>query len=150
MLSEFKRFISRGNVLDLAVGVIIGAAFGKIVTSLVNDVIMPPIGLVLGRVDFKDLFIDLSGKGHQSLVAAKAASAPLIMYGSFLNAIFEFLIIAFVVFLLIRQVNRLLPPAEVPPSTRPCPECLSEIPVAAKRCAHCTSVIPDQPVPPAP
>ncbi len=141
MLSEFKQFISRGNVIDLAVGVIIGAAFGKIVTSLVNDIIMPPIGLVLGRVDFKDLFIDLSGHGHHSLAAAKAASAPLILYGSFLNSVLEFLIIAAVVFLLIRQVNRLMPVVAAPPTTKPCPECLSEVPAAAKRCGHCTSVI---------
>lgn len=142
MFHEFKRFISRGNVLDLAVGVIIGAAFGKIVTSLVNDVIMPPIGLILGRVDFKDLFIDLSGQHHMSLAAAKAASAPLILYGSFLNVVLEFLIIAFVVFMMIRQVNRLLPPEVVPAATRACPHCLSQIPLAATRCAHCTSEVP--------
>ncbi len=141
MLQDFKRFISRGNVLDLAVGVIIGAAFGKIVTSLVNDIIMPPIGLILGRVDFKDLFIDLSGQNHHSLALAKAASAPLILYGSFLNAVLEFLIVAFVVFILIRQVSRFLPPAVEVPVTRPCPQCLSEIPLAATRCGHCTSEV---------
>ncbi len=141
MLQDFKRFISRGNVLDLAVGVIIGAAFGKIVTSLVNDIIMPPIGLILGRVDFKDLFIDLSGQNHHSLALAKAASAPLILYGSFLNAVLEFLIVAFVVFMLIRQVSRFLPPAVEVPATRPCPHCLSEIPLAATRCGHCTSEV---------
>ena len=142
MLQEFKGFISRGNVIDLAVGVIIGAAFGKIVSSLVNDVIMPPIGLILGRVDFKDLFIDLSGDGHKSLAAAKLASAPLIMYGSFLNAVLEFLIIAFVVFLLIRQVSRFLPKEAEPASTRACPYCLSSIPLPATRCAHCTAEVP--------
>jgi large conductance mechanosensitive channel len=140
MLKEFREFIARGSVLDLAIGVIIGAAFGKIVTSLVDDIIMPPIGLLLGRVDFTNLFIDLSGQGYPSLEAAKAAGAPTINYGVFLNTLIQFVIIAFVLFLIIRQANRLRRPAEAPaPTTRDCPYCLEPIPLKATRCAHCTS-----------
>jgi large conductance mechanosensitive channel len=137
MLKEFKEFAIRGNVLDMAVGIIIGAAFGKIVTSLVNDIIMPPIGLLLGKVDFNDLFINLSGKSYPSLAAAKAAGAPTLNYGMFINNILDFLIVAFVMFLVIRQANRFAPPA--PPTTKDCPFCASPIPIAAKRCPDCTS-----------
>jgi large conductance mechanosensitive channel len=138
MLNEFKTFIMRGNVVDLAVGVIIGAAFGTIVTSLVNDVLMPPIGRLLGGADFKDLFISLSGQSFPTLAAAKAAGAPTLNYGVFLNAIINFLIVAFAVFLLVRQVNRLFPkPAPAP--TKECSWCAAMIPEKAKRCPHCTS-----------
>jgi large conductance mechanosensitive channel len=141
MLSEFKTFIMRGNVVDLAVGVIIGAAFGTIVTSFVNDVLMPPIGRLLGGVDFKDFFISLSGQSFPTLAAAKAAGAPTLNYGAFLNAVINFLIVAFAVFLLIQQVNRLLPKPAAPASapTKECGWCASPIPAAAKRCPHCTS-----------
>ena len=138
MLSEFKTFIMRGNVVDLAVGVIIGAAFGTIVTSLVNDILMPPIGRFLGGVDFKDLFISLSGQSFPTLAAAKAAGVPTLNYGVFLNAIINFLIVAFAVFLLVQQVNRLFPkPAPAP--TKECSWCAAMIPEKAKRCPHCTS-----------
>ena len=142
MLREFKEFAMRGNVLDMAVGIIIGAAFGKIVSSLVNDVIMPPIGLLLGNVDFSNLFINLSGQPYASLAAAKAAGAPVVAIGVFLNSVFDFLIVAFVIFLLIRQVNRTKRQTEVPavaPITRDCPFCWSSIPMKATRCPHCTS-----------
>src|SRR5262245_39666410 len=132
MLKEFREFIARGSVLDLAIGVIIGAAFGKIVTSLVDDIIMPPIGLLLGRVDFTNLFIDLSGQGYPSLEAAKAAGAPTINYGVFLNTLIQFLIIAFVLFLIIRQANRLRRKEEPStPTTKDCPYCLEPIPLKA-------------------
>ena len=142
MLKEFKEFAMRGNVLDMAVGIIIGAAFGKIVSSLVNDVIMPPIGLLVGNVDFSNLFINLSGQSYASLAAAKAAGAPVVAIGVFLNSVFDFLIVAFVIFLLIRQVNRMKRQTEVPavaPITRDCPFCWSSIPMKATRCPHCTS-----------
>lgn len=141
MLKEFKEFAMRGNVLDLAVGVIIGAAFGKIVTSLVEDVIMPPIGKLLGPVNFSDLFINLSGQSYATLKDAKAASAATINYGLFLNAVINFLIVAFCVFLLVKQVNRFVAkPAPAPvPATKDCPQCAMPIPLAAKRCGHCTS-----------
>jgi large conductance mechanosensitive channel len=142
MLQEFKTFALRGNVLDLAIGIIIGTAFGKIITSLVNDVLMPPIGLLLGKVDFSNLFIDLSGQGYPSLAAAQAAGAPTINYGLFINSVIDFVIVAFVIFLLVRQVNRLTaPPAQAPaaPTTKECPYCLSTIPIKATRCAYCTS-----------
>jgi large conductance mechanosensitive channel len=142
MWKDLKAFILRGNVLDLAVGIIIGAAFGKIVTSLVNDVIMPPIGLLLGKVDFSSLFINLSGKPYESLAAAKTAGAVTINYGIFINAVLDFLIVGLVVFFLIRGLNRLLPkPKEAPavPTTKDCPHCLSAIPLKATRCPHCTS-----------
>jgi large conductance mechanosensitive channel len=141
MFKEFKEFAMRGNVLDMAVGIIIGAAFGKIITSFVGDVLMPPLGLLLGKVDFSNLFISLSGQ-YPSLAAAKAAGAPTINYGMFLNTVLDFLIVAFAIFLLIRQVNRFLPkPAPAPVSTRECPRCLSAIALKATRCAHCTSDI---------
>ena len=141
MLKEFKEFVMRGNVLDLAIAVIIGAAFGAIVTSMVNDVLMPPIGLLLGHMDFKDLFVTLGSGTYASLAAAKAAGAPVIAYGQFLNTIINFLIVAFVIFLIVKQVNRYKKPAEAPPApaTRECPYCLSAIPARASRCSHCTS-----------
>ena len=142
MLKEFREFAMRGNVVDLAVGVIIGAAFGKIVSSLVSDIIMPPLGLVLGQVDFSNLFLNLSGKHYGSLADAKAAGAPTINYGIFINSVIDFLIVAFVIFLLVRGINRLHhAPAPPPPSTRPCPYCLTAVPLAATRCPACTSDI---------
>jgi large conductance mechanosensitive channel len=150
MLKEFKEFALRGNVVDMAVGIIIGAAFGTIVTSLVNDVIMPPIGLLLGDVDFANLFILLKAGSpaapYASLADAQSAGAVTINYGLFVNAVISFLIVAFVVFLLIRNVNRMkkeeeAPPAE--PTTKECPYCLSSIPIKASRCPHCTSQLPD-------
>jgi large conductance mechanosensitive channel len=142
MLKEFKEFALRGNVLDMAIGIIIGAAFGKIVTSLVSDVLMPPLGLLLGKVDFSSLFLNLSGIPQQSLAAAKAAGAPTINYGVFLQTVFDFVIIAFVIFMLVKQVNRLKKPeAPAVPTTKECPQCLSTIPIKATRCAHCTSNI---------
>lgn len=141
MFKEFKAFAARGNVVDLAVGVIIGAAFGKVVASLVNDVVMPPIGLLIGRVDFKSLFISLNGQTYASLAEAQKAAAPTINYGVFLNTVLEFLIVAFVVFLLVRQINRIYPPpvAAPAPVQKTCPQCASQIPAAAKRCPLCTS-----------
>jgi large conductance mechanosensitive channel len=142
MLKEFKEFAMRGNVLDMAVGIVMGAAFGSIVTSLVNDVMMPPIGLILGHVDFSNLFISLTARHFDSVAAAKAAGAATLNYGVFLNTIINFLIVAFAIFLLVRQVNRLQPkpaPAPAGPVQKPCPYCCSEIPLAATRCPHCTS-----------
>jgi large conductance mechanosensitive channel len=140
MLKEFREFIMRGNVMDLAVGVIIGAAFGKIVSSLVSDVIMPPIGLLLNGVDFANLFISLNGQPFATLAAAQAAGAPTLNYGSFINAIIDFLIVALAIFLLIRAVNHMQKPAPAaPPVTKECPYCLSTIPLKASRCPHCTS-----------
>ncbi len=139
MVKDFREFVMRGNVVDLAVAVAIGAAFGRIVTSLITDVIMPPIGLLLGRVNFADLFINLSGQPVETLSAAKAAGLPTINYGLFLNTVLDFLVIAFVLFLLVRQVNRLRRPPEVVPTTTECPYCYSTIPVKATRCPHCTS-----------
>lgn len=121
MMQEFKEFAMRGNVVDLAIGIIIGAAFGKIVTSLVNDVIMPPIGLLLGNVDFSNLFIDLSGKGFTSLADAKAAGAPAVAYGVFINTIIDFIIVAFVIFLIIREMNKLKKKEEAKPAPPPGP-----------------------------
>jgi large conductance mechanosensitive channel len=141
MLKEFKEFALRGNVLDMAIGIIVGVAFGKIITSMVNDVIMPPIGLILGRVDFKDLFLSLDGKTYSSLAAAKAASAATINYGIFLNTVLDFLIVAFVMFLVVRQVNRAFPATPGQPATRECPFCLSQIAIKASRCPSCTSQI---------
>jgi len=141
MFKEFKEFIMRGSVLDLAIGVIIGGAFGKIISSLVNDVIMPPIGLLLGKVNFTDLYINLSSTEYPSLTAAQEAGAPTLNYGLFLNSILEFLIIALVIFLIVKQVNRMMKPKEAPaaPATKTCPFCQSEIAIKATRCPHCTS-----------
>ena len=141
MLKEFKEFAMRGSVLDLAVGVIIGAAFGKVVSSLVDDMIMPPIGRLLGHVDFSNLFINLSDKSYESLAAAKTAGAPTLNYGNFLNTIISFLIVAFAVFLLVRSVNKWMPKPAPPVTTRDCPQCAMPIPVAAKKCGHCTSAV---------
>jgi large conductance mechanosensitive channel len=140
-LAEFREFAMRGNVIDLAVGIIIGAAFNDIVKSLVNDVIMPPIGLLLGNVDFANLFINLSDKDYDTLAAAQEAGAATLNYGLFINTVINFLIVAFVVFMLIRQINRLKrqPPAPADPTTKECPYCLSTIPIKATRCPHCTS-----------
>lgn len=141
MLKDFKEFAMRGNVVDLAVGVIIGSAFGKIVSSLVNDVIMPPLGLVLGNVDFSNLYINLSQKHYPSLAAAKSVGAPVIGYGQFLNTVIEFLIIAFVVFLVVKTLYRLHREEKAPtkPTSKDCPFCLSKIPPKATRCPQCTS-----------
>jgi large conductance mechanosensitive channel len=140
MFKEFKEFVMRGNVLDLAVAVIIGAAFGRIVTSMVNDIVMPPIGLLTGKVDFSSLFIDLSGQNHPTLAAAKAAGAATINYGTFLNTIVDFLIVAFVIFLVVRQANKLkAQPAPAPPNTKDCGFCFTAIPIKATRCPNCTS-----------
>jgi large conductance mechanosensitive channel len=140
MLKDFKAFVMRGNVLDLAVAVIIGAAFGAIVTSLVNDVVMPPIGLLLGQMDFKDLFVSLTGRSFATLAAAKAAGAPVIAYGQFLNTVINFLIVAFVIFLVVRSASKLQPaPAPAAPVTKDCAYCCSAIPIPASRCPHCTS-----------
>jgi large conductance mechanosensitive channel len=140
MFNEFKSFIMRGNVLDLAIAVVIGGAFGKIVASFVEDVLMPPIGLALGRVDFSNLFIDLSGKDYPSLAAAKAAGAATLNYGIFVNNVLNFLIVAFAIFLIIKQVNRMQRPAPAAaPTTKDCPHCLSAIPLNATKCAHCTA-----------
>ncbi|RJP82814.1 MAG: large conductance mechanosensitive channel protein MscL [Candidatus Zixiibacteriota bacterium] len=142
MFKEFREFIMRGNVVDLAVGIIIGAAFGKIVTSMVNDILMPPIGLILGKVDFSNLYFNLSGQDYASLAEAQAAGAPTINYGLFLNNVIDFIIVGFAIFLLIKQVNRLKSKpraAEPNPTTKNCPFCLSTIPLAATRCSQCTS-----------
>ena len=142
MLKEFREFAMKGNVLDMAIGVIIGGAFGKIVTSLVSDVLMPPLGLVLGKVDFSSLFLNLSGPPQPSLAAAKAAGAPTVNYGVFLQTVFDFIIIAFVIFMIVKQVNRLkTPAAPSAPTTKDCPLCLSTIPIKATKCAHCTSPV---------
>lgn len=135
MFKDFRDFINRGNVIDLAVAVIIGAAFGKIVTSLVEGVIMPPIGLALGNVDFSNLFIDLSGQNPASLADAKTRGLPVIAYGAFLNDVISFLIIAFVVFLIVQQVNKMKRRPDI--TTQDCPFCLSTIPLRATRCAEC-------------
>jgi large conductance mechanosensitive channel len=140
MLKDFREFIMRGNVLDLAIAVIIGAAFGKIVTSLVTDILMPPLGLVLKNVDFANLFIDLSGGHHATLAEAKAAGDATINYGIFLNTVIDFLIVALVIFLVIRQANKLKrPPAPADPTTKECAFCHTSIPIAATRCPNCTS-----------
>jgi large conductance mechanosensitive channel len=140
IMKEFKEFAVKGNVVDLAVGVIIGAAFGKIVTSFVSDIVMPPLGLVMGKVNFSDLYIDLSGKGFASLKAAKDAGAPVISYGVFINTVIDFTIIAFVIFMVIKQINRFKKEAvPAPASTKECPFCCMAIPIPAKRCPQCTS-----------
>ena len=142
MLKDFREFIARGNAFDLAVGVIMGGAFGAIVNSLVTDVVMPPIGVLLRGVDFSNLFLPLKAGAYPSLAAAKAAGAPVIAYGAFLNTVINFVIVAFVIFMLVRGVNRLKRQPTAPeavPTTKQCPLCLSTIPIKATRCAHCTS-----------
>ena len=139
MWKEFKEFIARGNVIDLAVALIIGAAFGKIITSVVDDVVMPPIGMILGKVNFSDLFIALSGHPN-SLAEAKAAGLPTINYGVFINTVIQFLIIAFVIFIVVKAINRMKRrPEELPPTLKACQYCFSDIPVQATRCSQCTS-----------
>jgi len=142
MLKEFKEFAMRGNVVDMAVGIIIGGAFGKIVSSLVSDIIMPPIGVLLGNVDFANLFVNLSGQTYASLADAKKAGAATINYGLFVNTVIDFVIVAFAIFLLIQQLNRFLPkPAPAPVTTKECPFCASTIALKATRCPNCTSEI---------
>lgn len=140
MIKEFRDFAARGNVVDLAIGVIIGAAFGKVVTSAVNDLIMPPIGMALGRVDFANLFVALDRGPYASLAEAKQAGAPTLNYGLFLNTVLEFVIVAFAVFLLVKQVNRLKGPVVI--DTRDCPFCVSKMSISATRCPSCTSEVP--------
>jgi large conductance mechanosensitive channel len=144
MLQEFKKFAMRGNVMDMAIGIILGTAFGKIVSSFVKDVLMPPIGLLLGDMDFSNLFYNLSGAEYETLAAAQEAGAATINYGIFFNFVLDFLIVAFAIFLVVRQMNKLKKKEEPapPPPTKKCPECLSAIPVEAKRCAFCTSSVP--------
>ena len=144
MFSEFKAFIMRGNVLDLAVAVIIGGAFGKIVTSLVNDLVMPPIGLLLGNVDFGNLFVSLSGVEYASLAEAQKAGAATLNYGLFINAVINFLIIAFALFMVVKAINTMRreeAAAPPPPSSKLCPQCQMEIPLKATKCGHCTSAV---------
>jgi len=143
VLKEFKAFAIKGNVLDMAVGIILGAAFGKIVASFVEDVLMPPIGRLLGHVDFANLFFNLTDKTYDTLAAAKAAGAATLNYGMFLNTVINFVIVAFAVFLLVRSVNRWTtkPAAPAEATTRDCPQCLMPIPVKARRCGHCTTLI---------
>jgi large conductance mechanosensitive channel len=141
MLKEFKEFALRGSVLDLAIGIIIGTAFGKIITSLVNDILMPPIGLLLGKVDFSNLYLNLSGTVYPNLAKAQSAGAPTINYGLFLNTIINFFIVAFLIFLIIRQVNRMTkkPAPTAEPTTRECPYCITQVSIKATRCPNCTS-----------
>ncbi len=139
LAEDFKKFAMRGNVIDMAVGVIIGGAFGKIVTSVVNDIFMPPLGMLMGNVDFSNLFISLNGKEYATLEAAKKAGAPVLAYGSFLNTVIDFLILAFIIFMMIRQINKLTPAPAPKPEPRLCPYCKSEIADDATRCPHCTS-----------
>lgn len=148
MLKEFKEFAMRGNVLDLAIAVIIGASFGLIVTSLVNDILMPPIGLLLGGLDFKEFFISLNDQSYPNLDAAKKAGAPVIAYGNFLNTVINFLIVAFAIFLLVKQVNRFKKPVPVSEasSTKECPYCFSSIVAKATRCPQCTSDLGQLPI----
>ncbi len=144
MVKEFKEFVIKGNVLDMAVGIIIGASFGKVVTSFVTDVLMPPIGLLLGKMDFSNLFINLSGKSFESLADAKKAGAATLNYGLFFNTMIDFLIVGFAIFILVKQVNRLKREAPAPaaaPATRECPFCMTGIPLKATRCPHCTSTV---------
>lgn len=141
MFKEFKEFAMRGSVLDLAVGVIIGAAFGKIVSSFVDDIFMPPIGQLLGKVDFPNLFINLSDTHFDTLKAAKEAGKATLNYGNFINTVINFLIVAFTIFVVVRIVNRWMPKAPAPVATKDCPQCAMAIPVAAKKCGHCTSAV---------
>ena len=143
MFKEFRDFAMRGNVIDMAVGIVIGGAFGKIVSSFVKDIIMPPIGMITGGIDFSNLFTDLSGESHATLAAAQEAGAATINWGLFANTVIDFVIVAFAIFLVVRQMNKLKkqpPPAD--PTTKHCPECLMTVPIKAKRCGHCTAQIP--------
>jgi large conductance mechanosensitive channel len=143
VIKEFKEFAMKGNMIDLAIGVIIGGAFGKVVTSIVNDIVMPPIGLLLGRVNFSGLFVSLNGVSYESLAKAKEANAPTLNYGLFINTALDFLIVALVIFFVVKQLNRLRKKQEAAPApqknTKDCPECLSEIPEKAVRCKFCTA-----------
>jgi large conductance mechanosensitive channel len=139
MIKEFREFALRGNVIDMGVGIIIGASFGKIVTSFVSDLLMPPIGMLMGRMDFSNLYVSLSGGDYASLPEAKAAGAATLNYGLFLNNIIDFAFVAFALFLLIRWVNKLKGPVPEPMAMRECPDCLSQVPAAAKRCSQCAS-----------
>jgi large conductance mechanosensitive channel len=142
-ITDFKAFAMKGNVIDLAVAVIIGGAFGKIVSSAVNDIIMPLIGLILRKVDIKTLFISLNGEHYESLAAAQAAKAPVMTYGTFLQSVIDFVIVALVIFIVLKKLLAVVvkeTPAEM--TTRECPECCSSIPIKAKRCAHCASPVP--------
>jgi large conductance mechanosensitive channel len=142
MLKEFREFAMRGNVVDMAVGIIIGAAFGKIISSFVADIIMPPIGVLLGGVDFSEIYVNLSGGDYASLAAAQEAGAATMNFGIFINTVIDFVIIAFAIFMVIRAMNRMKRAEEAAPAdptTKECPRCLSEIPIKASRCAHCTS-----------
>jgi large conductance mechanosensitive channel len=142
MFKEFKEFAMKGNVMDMAVGIIIGVAFGKIISSFVSDVLMPPIGLLLGKVDFSNLFLNLSGTAYPSIAAAKEAGAATLNYGVFLNTVIDFLIVAFAIFLVVKQMNRMKrAEAPVPVTTKDCPFCASAIPLKATKCPHCTSEI---------
>ncbi|MCS7458809.1 large conductance mechanosensitive channel protein MscL [Paenibacillus doosanensis] len=146
MIKEFKEFAMKGNMIDLAIGVIVGGAFGKVVTSIVNDVVMPPIGLLLGKVNFSDLFVSLDGNSYASLAEAKAAGAPTLNIGVFINTLLDFLIVSFVIFIVVKQLNRLRKkqddkPADPKKETKECPECLSEIPKQAIRCKYCTAYV---------
>lgn len=144
MFKEFREFALKGSVVDLAVGVIVGAAFGKITTSLVNDIIMPPVGLLIGKVDFSNLFVSLSGQHYASLAEAKTAGAATLNYGLFLNNIIDFLIVAFVLFLVVKQINaaRKHRVHEVAPTERACPFCVTTVPLQATRCKACTAELP--------
>ena len=142
MFKEFKEFIAKGNAFDLAVGIVIGVAFGGIIASLVKDILMPPIGLLLGKVDFTNLFITLTGVRHTTLAETQAAGAVTINYGLFLTTVINFLIVGFAIFLMVRQVNRMRRPAEAP-ATKDCPHCYSTIPAQASRCPQCTSELPE-------
>lgn len=142
MLKEFKEFAIRGNVMDMAVGIIIGVAFGKIVTSFVKDIVMPPIGMLMGDVNFANLFINLSNTTYATLAEAQKAGAATINYGSFINTVIDFVIIAFVIFMVIKQMNKMKKePMPADPTTKDCPECLSSIPIKATKCSHCTSAV---------
>ena len=143
MLKGFKEFAMRGNVLDMAVGIIIGAAFGKIVASLVDDILMPPLGKLLGQVNFTDYFISVNGTRYETLVEAKKAAAPTINYGQFLNTVVNFLIVAFAVYLLVQQVNRWTkkPAPAAAPTTKECQQCAMTVPIKARKCPYCTAQI---------
>ena len=141
MLSEWKKFVLRGNIIDMSVGVIVGAAFSKIVSSYTSDILMPPLGMMLGKLDFSNFFINLSGTEYASLAAAKEAGAPVIAYGAFLNTCLDFLIVATAIFILIKQVNRLMPKAPEPKAPRVCPYCKETVADDAVKCSHCASDI---------